>query len=194
MAKKVTKKDDVTMDSTIETIMGSSQVVNLEQVLSEQKALEAAQLAAEKEAFKAAKKAERRAKKEAVEAEKPVKEPKPALIEQNSVKRPNSTGKTGQVWNLADKLSSEKGSPVSIAELRAETDKYGANTNMVSTQYAAWKKFHGIAGRIVGPKSDNNIAKLQAAYDEAYTRLLKAEEAYKIASDALVVEVVLVVE
>ena len=122
-------------------------------------------------------KAGKPAKAQKLAAEKPVKEPK---VESNGVKRPYANTKCGEIWVLADKMSKEKGSPVSSAELTVESDKLGYNRNNVTGEYFLWRKFYGI-GKVSSPNSvkkvsgnlENQIAaakakleKAQAVYDE----------------------------
>ncbi len=145
-----------------------------------------------------AKAAERAAKAEADAKAKAEREAKKgAKITQNDVTRPAADSKTGKVWEIADNLSSTKGSPVSLSELKAETDKIGANPNMVSSQYASWRKFYGIRGRVEDPSKSgkslekleaqaksltDKIAKLQASLTEVNEKIAKATPA---ASDAV---------
>lgn len=119
---------------------------------------EAAAKAAEVAAAKAAEVAEKQAKIEAREAAKAEREAaKAAKIaereanrqpEQNGVRRPGPNGACGKVWTHADTLSTQLGRPVSIAELMVETDKESLNQSNVRTEYARWKKFHGISGKV----------------------------------------------
>ena len=54
---------------------------------------------------------------------------------------------TGKVWDLADKISNEKGGYATSAEVKAAGVKEGLHPGTVSTQFHHWKKFHS------GPKS-----------------------------------------
>lgn len=119
---------------------------------------EAAAKAEAAKAAKAAKEAEKQAKAEQRAAAKVAKEQaKAAKIaereanrqpEQNGVRRPGPNGSCGRVWAHADALSTQLGRPVSIAELMVETDKESLNQSNVRTEYARWKKFHGISGKV----------------------------------------------
>lgn len=108
--------------------------------------------AAEKEAAKvaaaAAKVAEKAAKEEAKLATKPVKVEMP---EQNDVRRPKPETLCGQAWAHADNLSRELGQPVPIATLLAATNVAGLNEGNVRAEYARWRKFNGVSGRITAP-------------------------------------------
>lgn len=109
----------------------------------EAKAQAAAEAKAQKEAERAAKIAEKEAAKLARITER---EP-----EQNGMRRPKPGTKTRAIWDLCDQLSAELQRPVAIAELRAALPE-GTNENTIRTQYAFWRKFYGITGRIEGNK------------------------------------------
>jgi hypothetical protein len=142
---------------------------------SELKAAKAAERAAKKEATEAAKadkkaavEAEKAAKLQAVEDAKADKKAAKAAKaqakidakaakdaqrqpEQNGVRRPGPDGLCGKVWGLADSLSAEMGQAVPIANLVKAGEEQGLNASNIRTEYARWKKFHGLSGRIVAP-------------------------------------------
>ncbi len=92
---------------------------------------------------KAKKEADAKAKANAIAAKKAAKEAN-RQPEQNGVRRPGPEGKCGQVWALADHLSKHEGKPVAIATLLEHAIKAGHNVANVRTEYARWKKFHGV--------------------------------------------------
>lgn len=112
---------------------------------------------AEKEAGKAEREAAKQAKIDAKEAAKAAKEAEKAAKEasrqpeQNGIRRPGPEGLCGQVWGLADKLSQELGQAVPIANLLEAGVAAGLNPSNIRTEYARWKKFHGLSGRITLP-------------------------------------------
>lgn len=113
---------------------------------------------ADKKAAKDAEKAEAKAKKEAeVKAKADAKAASVAAKEsnkmpiQNDVRRPKADGACGKVWALADSLSASLGSPVPIASLSKEASAAGINDSTIRTQYALWRKFNGVTGRVVAP-------------------------------------------
>jgi len=129
------------------------------QAKGEAKAAEAkAAKRAEREAKKAAAKAEKEAKKAEREAARAAKEQAKAAAkaareanrqpEQNGIRRPGPEGLCGRVWGLADELSATLGQPVPIANLLEAGKAQGLNTSNIRTEYARWKKFHGLTGRI----------------------------------------------
>jgi len=98
----------------------------------------------------------------ATETKAPAKEA-PKRISQNNVTRPLSGTLCGQAWDLADKMSEAKGSPVAVADLLVETDKIGLNPSNVKAEYSRWRKFHGIEGRIQSEAALAKIAEREAA-------------------------------
>ena len=119
----------------------------------EAKAQAAAEAKAQKEAERAAKLAEKEAAKLARVTER---EP-----EQNGMRRPKPGTKTRAIWDLCDQLSTELQRPVAIAELRDAVPE-GTNENMMRSQYAYWRKFFGITGRVEAPKDETEVASEEA--------------------------------
>lgn len=97
---------------------------------------------AEKKAAKEKEKADKKAAKEAGKAAS--KQP-----EQNSIRRPKADTITGKVWDTFDAISAETGAPATISE--AIKRSTGVAEATVRTQYARWRKFHGISGRAEKP-------------------------------------------
>lgn len=70
--------------------------------------------------------------------------------EQNGVKMPSEGGKTYQVWEWCSNFVTEYGGAPTNKEVREwGVDANSMNKNMVCSQYAYWRKFNGIVGRIV---------------------------------------------
>lgn len=109
----------------------------------------AAAAAAQKVADAEAKKA---AKEQAIADAKAAKEAN-RQPEQNGVRRPGPNGLCGRVWGLADDLSASLGQPVPVADLLVAGEAEGLNTTNIRTEYARWKKFHGIQGRVTKPEA-----------------------------------------
>lgn len=107
----------------------------------------AAKLAA-KEAEKAKEKAEREAAKEANR-----------MPEQNGVRRPQPDTSCGKAWALMDQISATIGQPAPISHVLAIAGRHGLNVDTVKTQYARWKKFNGVTGRVALPVPEalNNL-------------------------------------
>lgn len=137
-------------------------------------AVKAAAKAAEKEkkdqesaVKKAAKEAEKAAAKVAAEAKKAataqakLDSKKAAEVAKDATKMPNQHGVTrpkadticGRAWAIYDALSAAKGSAASIAEAKTNPVIVGMAEATVRTQYARWRKFYGVSGRIDAPKA-----------------------------------------
>ena len=134
-----------------------------EQIAAEQ--AEAQRKADEKAAEKArkeAEKAEAKAKREAEAAEKAAKEQADAkaareanrMPEQNGIRRPKPDTLCGKAWAIFDGVSSKNGAPASIGESLEMAKAESLNEANVRAEYARWRKFHGITGRIEAPKAE----------------------------------------
>lgn len=121
------------------------------QAAKDKKAADAKAAKEAKEAEKAAKKKQREAdaaaKKAAKEAKEAAKEAS-KQPEQNGVRRPKPNTKTGTVWAEADRMSLERQAPVAIGDLHPVLKAMGLNDHTIRTQYAHWRTFNGVAGRI----------------------------------------------
>ena len=74
--------------------------------------------------------------------------------EQNGIRRPKPEGICGKIWEIADKLSTDLQAPVQIAPLIEATGAKGINAVTTRTNYARWRKFHGITGRTAAVASE----------------------------------------
>jgi len=129
-----------------------------EEAKAEATAAEAEAKKAEKEAKKAEAKAAREAAKEAKKAEKEVKkaEAKAAkeaarMPQQNGIRRPKPGGLCARAWEIFDDVSARNGSPASIKEAMVIAKEQNLNEANVRAEYASWRKFHGITGRVSAP-------------------------------------------
>lgn len=113
----------------------------------EKAAAEKKEAADKKAAEKKAKEEEKAAKKaQAEEAKK-----KQTMPESNGVRRPKPETLCGKAWAVMDKMTTEQGSTVAISSLLAVTTPMGLNEGNVKAEYARWRKFNGISGRVVPP-------------------------------------------
>lgn len=125
----------------------------------EERKAKAAQREKEKQEKAAARE---KAKKEREAAKQAEKEAKAAEREasrmpmQNGVRRPKPGTKCGRVWELADEMTKAKGSPVAIGNLLPACEAEGLNSANVRCEYAGWRKFNGVTGRI--PKVTDDAA------------------------------------
>jgi len=116
-----------------------------------------------KAAEKKAKDDEKQAKVETAEAEKKAKaEAREAarMPEQNGIRRPKPGTKCGQVWELADTLSAKFGQPTPVKELLVEVKNAGMNEGNAKAEYARWRKFNGVVGRVSLPKAPEVAAEV----------------------------------
>lgn len=121
------------------------------------KAEEKAKKDAEKLAAKEAKEAEKAAKaQEKIEAAAAAKAAKEAnkMPEANGVRRPKPETLCGQAWAVFDEVSAKNGAPASIKESLEIAKARGLNEGNVRVEYARWRKFFGITGRIAAPGSE----------------------------------------
>lgn len=87
--------------------------------------------------------------------------------ERNGIRRPNPDGKCGKAWALMDHMTTTKGAPVAIADLLIASGHSGMNPNMVRSNYAAWRKFNGVAGRVLSQAEIASAAAATAAAEAA---------------------------
>lgn len=106
----------------------------------------AAKLAAA-EAAKAAKVAKAAEKLAIAEAAKTAS----AQPEQNGVKRPKAGSKCARVWEICDSISASMGQPAPVDTVLVNSATEGLHQTTTRCQYAHWKKFNGLAGRITAP-------------------------------------------
>ena len=127
------------------------------------KAAEKERLAAERAALKQQKEAEREAKKAELKAKREASK----MPEQNGVRQPRPDTKTGEMWDLFNSKSTAEGRPIAISEVFDELVAKGHKTATIRTQYAFWRKFHGITGRIENPNKAPKPVKPAKAEAEA---------------------------
>jgi len=80
------------------------------------------------------------------------------MPEQNGVRRPKPDTLCGKTWEIFDKVSGERGSPASIGEAMPLAQAQGLNDANTRTEYARWRKFHNVTGRIDAPKPEQGPA------------------------------------
>jgi hypothetical protein len=117
------------------------------------KAVTKAQNAATKEAEKAKKAAEKEAAKAAKAAEAEQNKAANKMPEQNGIRKPKPDSACGKAWSVFDAASAARGEPASISETLPIATGQGINEATVRTQYARWRKFHNVSGRIEAPKA-----------------------------------------
>lgn len=73
---------------------------------------------------------------------------KAAKVQRNGVTRPGENTLCGKIWAAADELSAASKSVASIAALKDHAATKGVNDHTIKTQYARWRLFNGIKGRM----------------------------------------------
>lgn len=110
--------------------------------------------------------------------EAPAAPPAPTPVErqrQNGFTRPLAGTKTGMVWDIADAISAEQGSPamrdqVFEAYKKAVPD---ASDGTISTQYSRWCGFHGVSDVLRKQRAE---AKAKAQAEKDAEKAKKAQE------------------
>jgi hypothetical protein len=124
---------------------------------------EKVRVAAEREEKKAAAAAERdRKKAETAAAREASRQP-----EQNGIRRPKEDGLCGKAWAIFDRISGANGAPASIGESMEVAREQGLNEANVRAEYARWRKFYGISGRVDDPRKVAERAAAAKAKEEA---------------------------
>ncbi len=85
--------------------------------------------------------------------------PAPKQPSANGVTRPKDGTKTGNVWAIADKLSTKEG-PAARKDVMQAGEAEGLNTATIATQYGRWRKFHGL-GRAAKPAATEDAAEVE---------------------------------
>ena len=105
--------------------------------------------------------------------------------EQNGLKRPSKGSICAIIWDTCDRITSEQGSHCTSAELFNALQGYNECT--LRTQYARWRQFNGITGRLPDQQKQTKLpAEWQDAIDSLRVRIaddkvdvIKALEACK---------------
>lgn len=77
----------------------------------------------------------------------------------NNVRRPRADSVCGKLWAIFDAISAEQGSPAANGQVLARGRAEGFNDHTIRTQYASWRRFYGISGKVVNP---NTVAENEA--------------------------------
>lgn len=118
---------------------------------AKEKADKAAAKTAEKDS-KAKEKSDKLAEKVKAKEQKEADRIARQMPEQHGIRRPRPESLCGQAWGYADKLSAALKQPVPIKQLLEATDAASLNSGNVRAEYARWRKFNGVTGRISLPK------------------------------------------
>lgn len=75
------------------------------------------------------------------------------MPEQNGIRQPKPGTNCAHIWDLATAMSTERKATVAVGDLLVKAREAGYNDATVKTQYARWRKFHGVEGRIESDKA-----------------------------------------
>jgi len=103
-----------------------------------------------------------------------------AGLEQNDRKYPRLGSTIRAIWDWCDAFVEARTAPPSRAELLETLQPANFHHATLATQYAAWRRFHGIVGTIADPAKAAKAAEAEA--EKAEKARVKAEE--KAAKDA----------
>lgn len=104
-------------------------------------------------AAKEKEKADKIAAKEQAKADREAAKTANQMPEQNGVRRPKPDTLCGRAWAVFNAESQKLGQPVSISASLAVTNPMGLNEGNVKAEYARWRKFFAITGRIAPPQA-----------------------------------------
>ena len=119
-------------------------------------AKEAAKLARELERQQA--KEEKLALKQAQREEKQRLKEASKMPESRGVRRPKPDTQCGKAWAIFDEVSAKNGAPASIRESIEIAKPQGLNIGNVKSEYARWRTFFGISGRVSPPVVEKSEA------------------------------------
>lgn len=102
----------------------------------------------------------------------------------NGIRRPKPETLCGQAWAIFDEVSAAKGSPAAIGECLPIAQERGLNPTNVRVEYARWRKFFGVTGRIENPAAAEKKAAAEAAKAEAKAKKEAERQAAKAQKEA----------
>ena len=103
---------------------------------------------------------------------------------QNGIRRPKPETLCGQAWAIFDEVSQQKGSPAAIGECLPIAIERGLNPTNVRVEYARWRKYFGVTGRIENPLLSEKKAAAEAAKAEAKAKKDAERQASKAKKEA----------
>lgn len=75
--------------------------------------------------------------------------PKAEKVQQNGITRPGANTLCGRIWAAADEITDKQhGAVATIGALKEHPATHDANEHTIKTQYARWRAFNGISGRL----------------------------------------------
>jgi hypothetical protein len=104
----------------------------------------------------------------------PAKPARADKIQSNGVTRPGAETLCGKIWAAADEISRNIHGVASQALLKQHPATQGVNEHTIKTQYARWRAFNGISGRL--PTIHAVHQSPQGEYAEAMPNIVKPKE------------------
>lgn len=151
---------------------------------NEAKAAEKAEKKRLQEEDRTRKAQEKAAAKEAEKLAKEAAKVANEMPESNGIRRPKPDTACGKAWAIFDGVSQETSAPATMAEVLRRGLAQGLNEATIRTQYARWRKFFGISGRLPDPTAEaEKAAKAKAKEDEKAAKKA-AKEAEKATKEA----------
>lgn len=83
-----------------------------------------------------------------VTAEVKVKPLKADKLQRNGITRPGAETKCGSIWAVADEISATNHTIATIAAIRLDKRMEGIPEATIKTQYARWRQYNGVKGRL----------------------------------------------
>lgn len=109
---------------------------------------------------------------------------RPGRDTKNNITRPGPGTKTGFIWDKADEITAaNKGSPASIEQLKLHPEVKHFNDHTIRTQYARWRQYNGVVGRVATPQQFKPAAPVSAP-QAAPASALQAPQAVQAAPQA----------
>lgn len=96
------------------------------------------------------------------------------MPEQNGVRQPREGTACAGIWHLATQMSTERKATVAVGDLLEAAQAMGHNPATIKTQYARWRKFHGVEGRV-----ESDVARKKREEREAAKAAREAEKEAK---------------
>lgn len=166
-AKDAVTKADAALDKLLKSGKTTKAAIEREKAAEEKRAEKAAEKEAkakEREAAKAEKAAakeakakereEKRAAREAEKAEKAAAKEAAKMPTKNGVTHPKKDSLCGKAWAVMDTVSAELKSPAPIKAVLEHKDAKDLSAGNVRSEYARWRKYHGITGRVTIPAEE----------------------------------------
>jgi hypothetical protein len=99
--------------------------------------------------------------------------PRSGRPQKNGITRPGSDTTTGKVWHCADEITTKNKQAASISELKQHPDLRQVNDHTIRTQYARWRKYNGVEGRVDSGNSRANkdaVTQFKTMSDSTFMR------------------------